>query len=49
MKAGDYDVIISHGPEFDPGFTTVKVRKSRTTQLRAKLKTNSQHSGLGEC
>jgi len=45
ILAGDYDVIVSHGPEYDAVFTTVSVTKGRTTKLNARLKRTVKTSG----
>ena len=37
LEPGSYDVIISHGPEFDAVFTRVDVAGSTTTKLEARL------------
>lgn len=34
---GEYDVIISHGPEYDAVFTQIKVERGKETKLEAKL------------
>ena len=38
LAAGRYDVIISHGPEYDAAYTTIDVKPGQTAQLRANLK-----------
>ncbi|MCA9064776.1 MAG: CehA/McbA family metallohydrolase [Planctomycetaceae bacterium] len=38
LQQGTYDVIISHGPEYDAVFTKVSVDPGRTTELKAVLK-----------
>ena len=37
IPPGTYDVIISHGPEFDAIFTSITVRAGETTLLKGKL------------
>ena len=37
IAPGEYDVIISHGPEFDAVFDTLKVTRGKETPLAAKL------------
>ena len=37
MLAGSYDVIVSHGPEYDAVFTTLNVVSGRTAKLNARL------------
>ncbi len=38
LQAGTYDVIVSHGPEYDAVFTKVVVEPGQTTELNASLK-----------
>jgi hypothetical protein len=37
LAPGSYDVIVSHGPEYDAVFTTIDVARGRVTPLRASL------------
>ncbi len=37
LEPGSYDVIVSHGPEFDAVFTTLDVARGKETILEAKL------------
>ncbi|MFV0445543.1 MAG: CehA/McbA family metallohydrolase, partial [Planctomycetaceae bacterium] len=37
LHPGTYDVIVSHGPEYDAVFSTVTVKAGEVTQLKAKL------------
>lgn len=37
LSAGQYDVVISHGPEFDAIFTTLTVEAGKTAMLPGKL------------
>jgi hypothetical protein len=37
LDPGDYDVIISHGPEFDAVFTSISLRQGEETRLDAAL------------
>ena len=37
LAPGEYDVIVSHGPEFDAVFTTLKVERGGDSRLSAKL------------
>jgi hypothetical protein len=45
LLAGNYDVIVSHGPEYDAMFTTVNVVKGRTTKLNARIKRSVKTPG----
>ena len=45
LAAGQYDVIVSHGPEYDAKFTTLQVRKGRTAKLTSKLKQSVETTG----
>lgn len=38
LQAGEYDVIVSRGPEYDAVFTKVQVTAGKTTELKASLK-----------
>ncbi|MHC4877334.1 MAG: CehA/McbA family metallohydrolase [Planctomycetota bacterium] len=38
LPAGQFDVIISHGPEFDAIFTDITVQPGKTAELTGKLK-----------
>ncbi|HEY1602483.1 MAG TPA: CehA/McbA family metallohydrolase [Pirellulales bacterium] len=38
LDPGEYDVILSYGPEFDAVFTTVSVERGKDTPLTAELK-----------
>jgi hypothetical protein len=38
LAPGDYEVIISHGPEFDAVFTKISVERGKETPLAAQLK-----------
>ena len=38
LAPGKYNVIVSHGPEYDATFTTVEIRRAETTVLEASLK-----------
>ncbi|MEQ9407143.1 MAG: CehA/McbA family metallohydrolase [Fuerstiella sp.] len=38
LVAGEYDVIVSHGPEYDAVFTKLKVESGKTATLRASLR-----------
>ncbi len=37
LPAGKYDVVISHGPEYDAIFTTLSIKAGKTAMLNAKL------------
>ncbi len=37
LSAGEYDLIISRGPEYDAEFTRLKIEPGKTTQLTARL------------
>ncbi|MBM79683.1 MAG: hypothetical protein CMJ78_03695 [Planctomycetaceae bacterium] len=45
LPAGSYDVIISHGPEYDAVFTTVDVAPGKTANVDAVLKRSVDTSG----
>lgn len=45
MQAGEYDVIISHGPEYDAVFTKLHVDAGKTVELKASLKHSVQTPG----
>ena len=38
LAAGTYDIIVSHGPEYDAVFTKLKVEAGKTAELKASLK-----------
>lgn len=38
LEPGHYDVIVSHGPEYDAYFTTIEVKRGVPTKIRAALK-----------
>ncbi len=38
LLTGDYDIIVSHGPEYDAVFTTLSVTRGHTTQLKTSLR-----------
>ncbi len=38
LEPGEYDVIVSHGPEYDAVFSTIKVERGKDTPLVAELK-----------
>ena len=38
LEPGEYDVIVSHGPEYDAVFTTIKIARGQDTPLAAQLK-----------
>jgi hypothetical protein len=37
MPPGKYDVVISHGPEYDAVFTTIEIERGKETPIAAKL------------
>lgn len=45
LHPGTYDVIISHGPEYDAVFTTVTVEAGKTAKLTAKLPRSVETKG----
>jgi len=45
ILAGDYDVIVSHGPEHDAVFTTISVKRGRKSRLKASLKRSVESPG----
>jgi hypothetical protein len=45
LIAGDYDVIVSHGAEYDAVFTTLTVQQDKPTTLRASLKRSVDTTG----
>jgi hypothetical protein len=45
IAPGRYEVIISHGPEYDAVFTTVEVRQGEPTSLSASLKHSVETPG----
>ncbi len=45
LQEGTYDVIISHGPEFDAVFTKVTVEADKTSELKAVLKNSVKTPG----
>ncbi len=45
LMAGEYDVIVSHGPEYDAVFTKVKVEGGKTAKLNASLKQSVKTPG----
>ncbi len=45
LAPGAYDVIVSHGPEFDAVFTTVEVKGGNETELAGQLKRSVNTSG----
>ena len=38
LEPGEYDVIVSHGPEYDAVFTVIKIERGKDTPLAAQLK-----------
>ena len=38
LAAGTYDIIVSHGPEYDAVFTKLKVEAGKTAELKVSLK-----------
>src|SRR5262249_40927845 len=38
LAPGEYDVIVSHGPEFEAVFNTIKVARGQESKLQAQLK-----------
>ena len=48
LTPGEYDVIVSHGPEFDAVFTSIMVAAGKETPLAAELKQHRRHQGLAE-
>ena len=46
LAPGEYDVIVSHGPEYDAEFTTIKVAGGKETPLEADLKRTVDTRGL---
>ncbi len=45
LAPGSYEVVISHGPEFDAVTQTIKVEAGKTTELKAKLVQTIQTPG----
>ena len=45
ISPGSYDVIISHGNEYDAVFTSIDVRQGKDTELRAELKRTVNTTG----
>ena len=45
LNEGTYEVIVSHGPEYDAVFTKVQVEAGKTTNLTASLNHSVQTSG----
>ncbi|MFY9251878.1 MAG: CehA/McbA family metallohydrolase [Fuerstiella sp.] len=45
LAAGTYDIIISHGPEYDAVFTKLNVEAGKTAELKASLKHSVQTPG----
>ncbi len=45
MLAGSYDVIVSHGPEYDAVFTTLSVARGQTAKLNARLRQSVKTPG----
>ena len=45
LGPGTYDVLISHGPEYDAVFTQIEVSRGRTTKLTATLKRTVDTTG----
>lgn len=45
LAPGQYDVIISHGPEYDAVFTTLEVQRGQESPLRAELKRTVDTTG----
>ena len=38
LAAGTYDIIVSHGPEYDAVFTKLEVEAGKTAELKVSLK-----------
>jgi hypothetical protein len=45
LDPGRYDVIVSHGPEYDAVFTSIEVAAGATTRLRADLRRSVDTTG----
>ena len=45
LAPGEYDVIISYGPEYDAVFTNIKVARGKVTPLAAQLKRSVDTTG----
>ncbi|MGD9720900.1 MAG: CehA/McbA family metallohydrolase [Pirellulales bacterium] len=45
LAPGEYDVIISHGPEFDAVFTNISLARGKSSPLEAKLTRSVDTSG----
>ncbi|HVU87908.1 MAG TPA: CehA/McbA family metallohydrolase [Pirellulales bacterium] len=45
LAPGEYDVIVSYGPEYDAVFTTIKVAGGKVTPLAAQLKRSVDTTG----
>jgi hypothetical protein len=45
LSPGEYDVIVSYGPEYDAVFTTLKVERGQDSPLTAQLKRTVDTSG----
>ncbi|MEZ6121989.1 MAG: hypothetical protein R3C49_02295 [Planctomycetaceae bacterium] len=45
LQAGTYDIIVSHGPEYDAVFTKLTVEPGKTAELNAALKHSVQTPG----
>jgi hypothetical protein len=45
LAPGEYDVIVSHGPEFDAVFTTLTVERGQEAKLAAELKRTVDTAG----
>jgi hypothetical protein len=45
LTPGQYEVIISHGPEYDAVFTSVEVQRGRETMLEARLRRSVETPG----
>ncbi len=45
LQEGQYNIIVSHGPEYDAAFTRINVQPDQTANLDAKLKRSVQTPG----
>ena len=45
LLPGEYELLISHGPEYDAAVATVKVKSGETTDIREKLRRSVNTSG----
>ncbi len=48
LTPGEYDVIVSHGPEFDAVFTSIMVAAGKEVAVGSRAQAHRRHPGLAE-